>query len=66
MMGTDVQLLAVVDDVADAREYRYDVPFKFTGKINRVTFNLGEEQLTARRSRRYCTKCPRRRRATKV
>jgi arylsulfatase len=28
-------------------EYRYDVPFKFTGKINKVTFNLGEEQMTA-------------------
>jgi arylsulfatase len=28
-------------------EYRYDVPFKFTGKINKVTFNLGSEQLTA-------------------
>jgi hypothetical protein len=22
-------------------EYRYDVPFKFTGKINKLTFNLG-------------------------
>ena len=29
-------------------EYRYDVPFKFTGKINKVTFNLGPEQLTAK------------------
>ena len=28
-------------------EYRYDVPFKFTGKINKVTFNLGPQQLTA-------------------
>ncbi len=28
-------------------EYRYDVPFKFTGKINKVTFSLGPEQLTA-------------------
>jgi len=28
-------------------EYRYDVPFKFTGTINKVTFNLGEEKLTA-------------------
>ncbi len=28
-------------------EYRYDVPFKFTGKINKLTFNLGPEQLTA-------------------
>jgi hypothetical protein len=25
-------------------EYRYDVPFKFTGKINRLTFNLAPEQ----------------------
>ena len=24
-------------------EYRYDVPFKFTGKIDKVTFNLGPE-----------------------
>ncbi len=28
-------------------EYRYDTPFKFTGKINKVTFNLGDEKLTA-------------------
>ena len=28
-------------------EHRYDVPFKFTGKINKVTFNVGQEQLTA-------------------
>ena len=27
-------------------EYRYDVPFKFTGNINKITFNLGPEQLT--------------------
>jgi arylsulfatase len=25
-------------------EYRYDVPFKFTGKITRLTFNLAPEQ----------------------
>lgn len=28
-------------------EYRYDVPFKFTGKINKLTFDLEPEQLTA-------------------
>ena len=28
-------------------EFRYDVPFRFTGKINKVTFSLGAEQLTA-------------------
>jgi len=28
-------------------EYRYDVPFKFTGTINKLTFKLGEEKLTA-------------------
>lgn len=28
-------------------EYRWDVPFKFTGTINQLTFNLGPEQLTA-------------------
>ena len=33
-------------------EYRYDVPFKFTGKINKLTFNLGPEQLTAEERRR--------------
>jgi arylsulfatase len=27
-------------------EYRYDVPFKFTGKINKLTFNLGPVQYT--------------------
>ena len=24
-------------------EYRYDPPFKFTGKINKLTFKLGPE-----------------------
>ena len=28
-------------------EYRYDVPFKFTGTINKLTFNLGPQQLNA-------------------
>ena len=28
-------------------EYRYDVPFKFTGTINKLTFSLGEPLLTA-------------------
>ncbi len=28
-------------------EYRYDVPFTFTGTINKLTFNLGPQQLTA-------------------
>jgi arylsulfatase A-like enzyme len=28
-------------------EYHYDCPFKFTGKINRLTFTLGPEQYTA-------------------
>jgi len=28
-------------------EYRYDVPFKFTGAINKLTFNLGPDQVTA-------------------
>ena len=28
-------------------EYRYDVPFKFTGTINKLTFALGPDQLTA-------------------
>jgi arylsulfatase len=27
-------------------EYRYDVPFKFTGKIDKLTFDLGPEQYT--------------------
>jgi hypothetical protein len=36
-------------------EYRYDVPFKFTGKINKVTFNLGDEKLSAE-GRRWCTR----------
>ena len=27
--------------------YRYESPFKFTGKINKLTFNLAPEQLTA-------------------
>jgi arylsulfatase len=27
-------------------EYRYDVPFKFTGKINNLTFRLEPEQVT--------------------
>ena len=28
-------------------EYRYDVPFKFTGTINKLTFNLGPDHVTA-------------------
>ena len=28
-------------------EYHYDCPFKFTGKINKLTFNLGPQQVTA-------------------
>jgi len=28
-------------------EYRYDPPFKFTGTIDKVTFNLEPEQVTA-------------------
>ena len=28
-------------------EYRYEVPFRFTGKINKLTFNLGPDQVTA-------------------
>jgi arylsulfatase A-like enzyme len=28
-------------------DYRYDVPFKFTGSINKLTFNLGPDQATA-------------------
>jgi hypothetical protein len=27
-------------------EYRYDTPFKFTGKINKLTFDLGPAQYT--------------------
>ena len=27
-------------------EYRYDCPFKFTGKINKLTFDLGPVQYT--------------------
>ena len=27
-------------------EYRYDCPFKFTGKINKLTFDLGPAQYT--------------------
>ena len=29
-------------------EYRYDVPFKFTGKIDKLTFELGEGQSAAK------------------
>jgi arylsulfatase len=28
-------------------EYRYDVPFEFTGTINKLTFELGPDQMTA-------------------
>ena len=27
-------------------EYRYECPFKFTGKINKLTFDLGPVKLT--------------------
>ena len=33
-------------------EYRYECPFKFTGKINEVTFELGPEQLTEEEHKR--------------
>ena len=29
-------------------DYRYDSPFKFTGKINRVTFKLDEPEAKAK------------------
>jgi arylsulfatase len=32
-------------------EYRYDPPFKFTGKINKLTFNLGPELKAAPESK---------------
>jgi arylsulfatase len=32
-------------------EYRYDVPFRFTGKLNKLTFNLQPQQLTAEERR---------------
>jgi arylsulfatase len=32
-------------------KYRYDVPFKFTGTINKLTFNLDPQQLTAEERR---------------
>ena len=32
-------------------EYRYDVPFKFTGKINKLTFKLGPEAKAAPKSK---------------
>ena len=28
-------------------EYRYDVPFKFTGKINQLTYTLGPPEYVA-------------------
>jgi arylsulfatase len=30
-----------------ALEYHYDCPFKFTGKINKLTFELGPSEMTA-------------------
>jgi arylsulfatase len=39
--GTPVALL----------EYHYDVPFRFTGKLNKLTFKLGPEQMTAEERR---------------
>jgi len=27
-------------------EYRYDVPFRFTGKIDKLTYDLGQLQYT--------------------
>jgi arylsulfatase A-like enzyme len=40
-VGTDTGTpVALVD-------YRYDVPFRFTGKLNKLTFELGPQQMTA-------------------
>jgi arylsulfatase len=33
-------------------EYRYDCPFKFTGKINKLTFDLGTTQYTEEERKR--------------
>lgn len=32
-------------------EYRYDPPFPFTGKLDKLTFNLQPQQLTAQERR---------------
>ena len=32
-------------------EYRYDVPFRLTGKLDKLTFNLEPQQLTAEERR---------------
>ena len=34
-------------------EYRYDAPFKFTGKINKLTFKLEPEPVAARRTNSF-------------
>ena len=46
-MASDTQLPVVLDDVEDGREYRYDVRFKFFGKVENAIFHSGEEKLTA-------------------
>ena len=41
-------------------EYRYDPPFKFTGKINKLTFKLEPESRTRRKPRQNSGLCQRR------
>ena len=36
-------------DIRTPVDDSYSVPFRFTGTINKLTFNLGPEQLTAAR-----------------
>ena len=40
-------------------EYRYDVPFKFTGKINKVTFRPRSREVDGRRPQANSGYCPR-------
>ncbi len=35
-----------IDTRTSVDDKDYDVPFKFTGKVNKLTFKLGPEELT--------------------
>jgi arylsulfatase len=49
-----IPLLMSIDETFDIGldtrtpvDFSYDVPFRFTGTINKLTYNLGPEQLSA-------------------
>jgi hypothetical protein len=47
IIATEVESFDVGMDTRTGVDDSYKLPFRFTGKINKLTFNLGREQVTA-------------------